>query len=112
MSDSLPALEERRSQIILEIAQLGHFRPGSIHAQFRCCGKPNCACARDENARHGPLMRLSRKIDGKTVQDTLSDPAQLRKAQREVDTFRRFRGLSAELVQVNASICQLRPVEA
>ncbi len=100
MSDSLPALEERRSQIILEIAQLGHFRPGSIHAQFRCCGKPNCACARDENARHGPLMRLSRKIDGKTVQDTLSDPAQLRKAQREVDTFRRFRDLSAELVQV------------
>ncbi len=112
MSDSLPALEERRSQIIFEIAQLGDFRPGSIHAQFRRCGKPNCACAHDQNARHGPLMRLSRKIDGKTVQDTLADPAQLRKAQREVDGFRRFQQLSAELVQVNESICQLRPVQA
>ena len=85
--------------------------PGSIHAQFRRCGKPNCACARDENARHGPLMRLSRKIDGKTVQDTLSDSAQLRKAQREVDAFRRFQHLSAELVQVSEGICQLRPVQ-
>lgn len=109
---SLPALEERRSQILLEIAQLGDFRPGSIHAQFRRCGKPNCACAREHSARHGPLMRLSRKIAGKTLQTTLSDPAQLRKAQREVATFRRFQALSAELVRVNESICQLRPVQA
>ena len=55
-------------------------------------------------------MRLSRKIDGKTVQETLSDPDQLRKAQREVDGFRRFQALSAELVRVNERICQLRPV--
>ncbi len=111
MSDSLPELEQRRSQILFEIAQLGDFRPGSIHAQFRRCGKPNCACAHDPGARHGPVMRLSRKIDGKTVQDTLSDPARLRKAEREVDGFRRFQALSAELVQVNERICQLRPVQ-
>ena len=112
MSDSLATLEERRSRIIFEIAQLGDFRPGSVHAQFRRCGKSNCACAHDLKARHGPLMRLSRKIDGKTVQDTLSDPAQVRKAQREVDGFRRFQALSAELLQVNERICQLRPVQA
>ena len=112
MPDSLSTLEQRRSQIIFEIAQLGDFRPGSVHVQFRRCGKPNCACARDLNARHGPLMRLSRKIDGTTVQDTLSDPAQVRKAQREVDGFRRFQALSSELLQVNERICQLRPVQA
>ena len=110
MPDSQSTLEQRRSQIIFEIAQLGDFRPGSVHPQFRRCGKPNCACARDLNARHGPLMRLSRKIDGKTVQDTLSDPAQVRQAQREVDGFRRFQALSSELLQVNQRICQLRPV--
>ena len=112
MPGSLSTLEQRRSQIIFEIAQLGDFRPGSVHAQFRRCGKPTCACGRDLNARHGPLMRLSRKIDGKTVQDTLSDPAQVRKAQRGVDGFRRFQALSSELLQVNERICQLRPVQA
>ncbi len=40
------------------------------------------------------------------------DPDQLRKARREVDGFRRFQALSAELVQVNERICQLRPVQA
>ena len=41
MSDSLPVLEERRSQIIFEIAQLGDFRPGSICAQSRCARNPS-----------------------------------------------------------------------
>ncbi len=35
MPDPLPALEQRRSQLLLAIAQLGDFRPGSIHAAFR-----------------------------------------------------------------------------
>ncbi len=29
MPDPLPALEQRRSQLLLAIAQLGDFRPGS-----------------------------------------------------------------------------------
>jgi len=33
------------------------------------------------------------------------------KAQREVDEFRRFQRLSAELIAVNEKICRLRPVE-
>ena len=41
MPDPLPALEQRRSQLLLAIAQLGDFRPGSIHAAFRRCGKSN-----------------------------------------------------------------------
>jgi hypothetical protein len=35
----------------------------------------------------------------------------LRKAQREVDEFHKFRALSETLVEVNEKICQLRPVE-
>jgi hypothetical protein len=34
----------------------------------------------------------------------------LRKAQREVDEFHKFRALSEALVEVNEKICQLRPV--
>lgn len=112
MPDSLPDLEARRSQILLEIAQLGDFRRGSVHASFRRCGKPNCACASDDHPGHGPQVRLSYKQRGKTVQQTLSTAAQIHKAEREVATFRHFRQLSAELVEVNERLCQLRPPQA
>ena len=111
MPDSLSDLETRRSQILLEIAKLGDFRRGSVHASFRRCGKPNCACASDDHPGHGPQVRLSYKRRGKTVQQTLADPAQVHKAEREVAAFRRFQQLSAELVEVNEHICQLRPPE-
>ena len=112
MPDSLPDLEARRSQILLEVAQLGDFRRGSVHASFRRCGKPNCACASDDHPGHGPQVRLSYKHRGKTVQQTLSDPAQIHTAEREVAAFRRFQQLSAELVAVNERLCQLRPPQA
>jgi len=35
----------------------------------------------------------------------------LRKAQREVEAFQRFRELSRELLEVNEKICRARPVE-
>ena len=54
---------------------------------------------------------MTAKVDGKTVAETLSSPAALRKAQREVEEFRRFQKLSAELTAVNEKICRLRPVE-
>ena len=109
MPNPLPDLETRRCQVLLEIAQLGDFRRGSVHTSFRRCGKPSCACASDDHPGHGPQVRLSFKRQGKTVQQTLSDPAQICKAEREVGVFRRFRQLSAELVEVNERICQLRP---
>ena len=112
MPDSLPDLEARRSRILLEIAQLGDFRPGSVQAYFRRCGKPNCACANKDHPGHGPQVRLSCRRDGKTVQETLSDPGRIRKAEREVAAFRRFQQLSAELIEVNLHICQLRPPQA
>ena len=108
MSEPLPDLESRRSRILLEIAHLDDCRRGSVHAAFRRCGKPNCAYASDDHPGHGPQVRLSFKRHGKTVQQTLSDPAQIRKAEREVAAFRSFQQLSAELVAVNERICQLR----
>jgi hypothetical protein len=60
---------------------------------------------------HGPFYRLTRKIGGKTVTETFSTPAALRKAQGEVAEFQRFRELSRNLLDVNEKICRTRPVE-
>ena len=112
MSDSLPALEKDRSKVVQQIVQLGDFRPGSILGVRGRCSKPNCHCARPGDPGHGPNFRLTAKVKGKTVAETLSSPAAVRKARHEVEEFRRFQRLSAELIAVNEKICRLRPVEA
>ena len=110
MPDSLAGLEQQRSGILTQILQLGDFRSGSITAINGRCGKPNCHCHQPNQPGHGPNFRLTRKIDGKTVSESFSSAAELRKAQREVEAFHRFRQLSQDLLEVNQRICRVRPV--
>ena len=111
LPESLPALEQLRSRILTQILELGDLRSGSITAINGRCGKPNCHCHLPDQPGHGPNFRLTRKIDGKTVSESFSSAAELRKAQREVEAFHRFRQLSQELLEVNEKICRARPVE-
>ena len=111
MPESLVVLEQQRSSILMQILELGDFRGGSITAISGRCGKPNCRCHQPDQPGHGPNFRLTRKVNGKTVSESFDSAAELRKAQREVETFHRFRQLSQELLDVNETICQARPVE-
>jgi hypothetical protein len=110
LSKSLAALEQQRSSVLTRILELGDFRSGSITAINGRCGKPNCHCHQPDQPGHGPNLRLTRKINGKTVSESFSSAAELRKTQREVDAFHRFRQLSQELLEVNEKICRARPV--
>ena len=111
MPDSLVTLEQQRSGILTQILELGDFRSGSITAINGRCGNPNCHCHQPGQPGHGPNFRLTRKVNGKTVSESFSSAAELRKAQREVEAFHRFRQLSQELLEVNEKICRARPVE-
>lgn len=110
MPVSLEALEQHRSAILMQILELGDLRSGSISAINGRCGKPTCHCHLPNHPGHGPNFRLTRKINGKTVSESFSSAAELRKAQREVEAFHRFRQLSQELLEVNEKICRARPV--
>ncbi len=111
MPDFLAGLEQQRSGILTQILELGDFRSGSITAIHGRCGKPNCRCQRPNQPGHGPNFRLTRKIKGKTVSESFSSAAELRKTQREVEAFHRFRQLSQELLEGNERICRARPVQ-
>jgi hypothetical protein len=111
LPDSLASLEQKRSGILTQIQRLGDFRSGSITSIQGRCGKPNCRCHQPNQPGHGPNFRLTRKVNGKTVSESFSSVAELRKAQREVEAFHRFRQLSQELLEVNEKICRARPVE-
>src|SRR3989442_10138101 len=112
MPNSLPELEAERSQILRQFTPLGDLRRGSICAVPRRCGKPTCHCAKPNDPGHDPQIRLTRKVEGRTVAESFPSPAAWRKAQSEIDEHHRFQKLSTELIAVNEKICIQRPLES
>jgi hypothetical protein len=49
-----------------QLSQPRVLRRGSLGERFLKCGKPNCACATREEARHGPYFSLTRVVGGRT----------------------------------------------
>ena len=111
MPQSIEDLEQQRSLIARQLADLGDFRPGSITTTSGRCGKSNCRCHQPNQPPHGPTDRLTYKVEGKTISEALPNPAALAKAEREVAEFRNYQKLSQQFVEVNTQICRLRPVE-
>ena len=110
MPETLAVLETQRSAILSQLSRLGDLRAGSICAVTRRCGKPTCHCAKPKDRGHDPQIRLTRKIEGKTVAETFASPVAFRKAQAEIGEYHRFHTLGAQLVEVNEKICRLRPL--
>lgn len=111
LPQSLESLAQRRSHITEQVAALGDLRCGSITSTTGRCGKPNCHCHRPKDPGHGPNLRLTFKTQGKTVTESLPNPVAVRKAEREIEEFRKYQALHKEFVEVNAQICHLRPSE-
>jgi hypothetical protein len=108
MPDSLRDLESRRADLIKQIAGLGDLRSGSISATSGLCGKPNCRCHKPGSPPHGPNSRLTYKVQGKTVTESLPTPAVQKKVEREIAEFRHFEQLVRAFVAVNTQICRAR----
>jgi len=98
MPQSLDDLEQQRSVILHRLTDLGDLRPGSITTTSGRCGKPNCRCHRPNQPPHGPTDRLTYKVKGKTVSESLPNPAAIAKAEREV----------AEISQLSATQSTVR----
>jgi hypothetical protein len=112
MPGSLPELESRRAELVRQFSRLGDPRSGSISDSSGRCGKPNCHCHWPGQPVHGPNPRLTYKVQGKTVTESLPTPAAQKKAEGEIAEFRRFEQLVREFIAVNAKICQARSSQA
>ena len=110
MPDSLSALEAQRRSLLEQISQLRDFRPGSITATRGRCGNPRCHCHQPGEGGHGPTLRLTCKMRGKTVTESFPTLAAQRKAEGEIAEFRKYQRLSRAFVEVNEKICRRRPV--
>ena len=105
------SLEQQRANIADQIAALGDLRCGSITSTTGRCGRASCHCHQPKDPGHGPNLRLTYKVNGKTVTEALPDQAAIGKAEREIAEFRKLQGLHKEFVEVNMQICQMRSSE-
>ena len=110
MEPSLESLEARRKLLYRELEAVGDFRRGTVSVNFRKCGKSNCACAQKDHPGHGPQYLWNASVGGKTKARNLPLGPELEKVEKEVARYREFDRLCQELIAVNESICQLRPV--
>jgi hypothetical protein len=105
---SLSELEQQRAQLYARLAASGDFRPGSINATYRKCGKPNCACARPGHPGHGPRWLWTRSAGGRTRSRQLA-AAEVDKVRAELANYKEFAALAEQIVAVNEAICEARP---
>ena len=110
MPATLSELEHQRSSLLQQFLSLGDFRPGTVSAASRRCGKPGCHCAKPDGEGH-PQFRVLRKEKGKSVSESFATPSALRQAAEQVQEYHRFRDLIAHLTEINERICRLRQPE-
>ena len=103
----LADLEEQRARLFEQLAAVGDFRPGSVNATYRRCGKVNCACGQESHPGHGPRYLWTRSAGGKTRSRQLSG-AELEKVRREVANYKEFLAVSEQIVEVSEAICEVR----
>jgi hypothetical protein len=64
--------QQRHSLMAQELAKIGLVWPGTVQRRMLTCGKPQCICHRDAEARHGPYFYWTSKKEGKTISRKLT----------------------------------------
>ncbi len=108
MSFEEERLETERRQLYHELSKTGDFRRGSISANYRRCGKSNCACAKPDHPGHGPQYLLTSKVNGKSQAKNVQPGPILEKVQEELSNHQKFRELVKDIVEINEKICDLK----
>ena len=67
-----PQLNRRIESIHWQIAAMGLVAQGTVTKRTKVCGRPNCRCAQDPEARHGPYYEWTRREKGRYVHTVIS----------------------------------------
>ncbi|MEX2621691.1 MAG: DUF6788 family protein [Egibacteraceae bacterium] len=107
----LDDLEQQRTRLYDQLAATDDFRRGSVTESYRRCGKPNCACARQDHPGHGPRVMWTRKDPGGKTTGRQLKAEEVDKVRGEIAAYRQFVEVSRQVVAVNEAICEARPLQ-
>jgi len=65
-------LRQRTQDLRRRIGAMDYVASGTLHSRTKVCGRPNCRCATDPRARHGPYHEWSRRREGRLVHRILT----------------------------------------
>ena len=88
-----------RSQIIA----MDLISSGTLLERMKKCGKPNCRCADDPGARHGPYYDWTRPEEGRLVHKTVS-LEQARNLKAAIANYRKLQKLIVQWKQETMTI--------
>ena len=71
---------------------------GTLSRRMMTCGKPNCRCASDPDARHGPYFQWVRMRAGKPTHRYVTEP-QAQVLNQAIDNYRQIKQLLREWEQ-------------
>lgn len=91
-------LRRRTAALRRQLNALDVVVSGSVHTRYRVCGKPNCRCAKDPSARHGPYYQWSHREDGRDRHQVVS-AAQAERLHEAIANYRALRALLREWEQ-------------
>ena len=78
---------ERINDLRKKVLEFDHVCSGTIGKIMVRCGKSNCRCATDPDARHGPYFQWNRMKKGKLVHSTVTKD-QVPLLQQAIDNYR------------------------
>jgi len=88
--------QQRREELLAQIATIGFCLPGTLTARRTRCSSAGCRCRQNPPSLHGPYHSWTRKIAGKTVTRTLT-PAQAERYEPWFANARKLRALNAQI---------------
>ena len=91
-------LRQRTAELRREISAMDFVATGTLHCRTKVCGRPNCRCATDPAARHGPYYEWSRRQEGRLVHRLLA-AEQVPVVERALANQRRIQALLTEWEQ-------------
>jgi hypothetical protein len=101
-------LDERIACIKQELADLGPMRPGSLSEQYNVCGTAGCRCKDPKKPeKHGPYYHLNYTWGGKARTEFVKAGA-VEAVRAQVETYKRFRALCEEWVDVSLEVARLQ----
>jgi hypothetical protein len=100
--------EEKIAEIQRAIAAMQYLSSGTLLKRSKLCGNPQCHCARDLAARHGPYYEWSYLKAGRLHHRTLT-PAQAHLMRQAIANYRKAKKLlraweahTQRLIELNA----------
>ncbi|MCZ7559320.1 MAG: hypothetical protein M5U30_04095 [Burkholderiaceae bacterium] len=81
------AARQRIAKLRARLGEIELLCSGSLSERMMKCGKPNCRCATDPSARHGPYYEWGRMRAGKIAHRYVT-PEQAKLLRQAIDNYR------------------------